>query len=88
MTKVNKQHAREEKLLLELQQKHGYWLAPITAVRGKNPYTSTFNFKTRVTTTKYMVVFAIPLNSALGEAMVRADKRRERKDARAKKAKR
>lgn len=82
-TAKEKKQGAEWDMLLKLQKNHGYFLGTTELVKkGHNPYVSTFSFKSpTVVSTKYMVTFSVPLDSALGEAMIKAKKEADKKKA-------
>ena len=80
--RASAKHVREAKMLTTLRNEHGFgW---VRFPREADRYTYAMNLTTRTGCTKYVLKLIVPLDSALGEAMQKLDKRR---DAQAKRAK-
>lgn len=80
MSKQKTKHDREWKALQTLQQDHSYWLSRVPAKSQRLTSTFSRDKKSGRTTfaTRYVVQFALPLDSALAKAMIEADKKQDK----------
>lgn len=80
MSKTKTKHDREWEALRVLQEEHSYWLSRVPTKSQRTSSTFSRDKKSGRTTfaIRYVVQFAIPLESALAKAMIEADKKQDK----------